>query len=353
MLRAETLNPPFNWRPRPWLEEILRFIGGLLLAIIGFALVLLLFGKDPIRAYTEIFRGALGDSYGWSEVLVKMIPFILTGLAAAVPAKVGLVNVGAEGQLYFGALVSSWVALNFGDQSAFVLIPAMIVAGFVGGGFFAGIVGYLRACAGLNETISSLLLNYIAILVVNHFVHGPWKDVSPMNWPYTAEFSAAARLPSLFGTRVHYGLFLALIAIVAVYLLFRHTRWGYEMRVVGGNAEAARRTGIPVTWYLVAAMVIAGGLAGIAGMAETSAIQGRLRPGISNGYGYVGFLASWLANASPLRIVITSALLAIISVGGDVIQIAVNLPSSSINILMALTLFGVLGTRKISLRSRR
>src|SRR5207302_10709913 len=149
---------------------------------------------------------ALGDSYGWTEVLVKMIPFILTGLAAAVPAKVGLVNVGAEGQLYFGALTSTWIALNFGDQSPFLVIPAMLVFGFAGGGFWGGLVGLLRARAGLNETIASLLFNYIAILVVEYFVHGPWRDPSPNNWPYTAQFEPAARLPILFGSRVHLGL---------------------------------------------------------------------------------------------------------------------------------------------------
>lgn len=345
MIRAERLALPPTWRPPASLQEPLRFVGGLLLAGLVFAVVLALFGRDPARAYAEIFRGALGDSYGWTEVLVKMIPFVLTALAAAVPARVGLVNVGAEGQLYFGALTSSWIALNFGDGPPLLVIPAMLLFGFLGGALWAGVVGLLRARAGLNETIASLLFNYIAILAVEYVVHGPWRDPSPNNWPYTAEFAPAARLPVLFGSRVHLGLLFAAVALLAVYWLFSRTRWGFEMRVVGGNADAARRTGLPVATYLVVAMAIAGGLAGVAGMSEASAIQGRLRGGISNGYGYVGFLASWLANASPLRIVVTTALLAVISVGGDVIQIAINLPSSAINILMGLTLLGVLATR--------
>jgi len=346
MLRAERLTARPNWSAPAWAEELGRFVGGLLLAGAAFAVVLLLFGKDPVKAYAEIFQGALGDSYGWTEVLVKMIPFVLTALAAALPAQLGLINVGAEGQLYFGAITATWVALTFGDGPTVIVLPLMVAAGFVGGAFWAGLCGALRAYAGLNETISTLLLNYVAIRVVDHLVHGPWKDPSNFNWPYTAEFTQAARLPVLFGSRVHLGLALAALAVVLLYLLLTRTRWGYEMRVVGGNPEAARRGGLPVGLYLVAAMAIAGGLAGIAGMAETSAIQGRLRAGISNGYGYVGFLASWLAGAHPLRIVVTGALLAIISVGGDVIQIAVNLPSSSVNVLMALILFGVLGTRR-------
>ena len=353
MIRAERLATVPAWRPPGALAEPLRFVGGLLLAGLVFAVVLALFGKDPVRAYAEIFRGALGDSYGWTEVLVKMIPFILTALAAAVPARVGLVNVGAEGQLYFGALMSTWIALNFGYLSPFAVVPLMLVFGFLGGAVWAGVVGLLRARAGLNETIASLLFNYIAILVVEYVVHGPWRDPSPNNWPYTAEFAPAARLPILFGSRVHFGLLFAVVALAAVYWLFSRTRWGFEMRVVGGNADAARRTGLPVGAYVVVAMAIAGGLAGVAGMAEASAIQGRLRGGISNGYGYVGFLASWLANASPLRIVVTTALLAVISVGGDVIQIAINLPSSAINILLGLTLLGVLATRRRSTATGR
>lgn len=347
MLRAESLPLRPGWRAPAWLDELARFIGGLVLAGLVFALVLLLFGKDPIRAYAEIFQGALGDSYGWTEVLVKMIPFVLAALATALPAQVGLINVGGEGQIYAGAIAATWVALTFGGGPAYLVLPAMVLGGFVGGGFWAGICGLLRAKVGLNETISTLLLNYVAIRLVDHLVHGPWKDPTNFNWPYTAEFAASARLPVLFGARVHLGLALAIGAVVLLYLLLTRTRWGYEMRVVGANAEAGRRGGLPVGMYIVAAMVIAGGLAGIAGMSETSAIQGRLRAGISNGYGYVGFLASWLAGAHPLRIVITSALLAVVSVGGDVIQIAVNLPASTINILMALILFGVLGTRRM------
>jgi simple sugar transport system permease protein len=346
VIRAEPLAVRPGWRAPAWAGETGRFVGGLLLAGAVYALVLLLFGKDPLRAYAEIFQGALGDSYGWTEVLVKMIPFVLTALAAALPAQLGLINVGAEGQLYMGAIAATWIGLNFADAPAVVLLPAMIVAGFVGGGAFAGVCGALRAKLGLNETISTLLLNYVAIRVVDFLVHGPWKDPSNFNWPYTAEFSASGRLPVLFGARVHAGLILAVLAVALLYLLLTRTRWGYEMRAVGGNAEAARRGGLNVGTYLIVAMIIAGGLAGIAGMAETSAIQGRLRAGISQGYGYIGFLASWLAMAHPLRIVVTAALLAVISVGGDVIQIAINLPSSAVNVLMALILFGVLGTRQ-------
>lgn len=324
----------------------------LLMALLGFAALLLVLGKDPVLTYTEMYKGTLADSYGWGEIVVKMIPFILCALATAIPARAGLVNVGGEGQLYMGAFVATWVALNLGTLPAPLLIPLLIVAGCVGGALWAGFVGLLRAKAGLNETIASLLLNYVAILIVDYVVHGPWKDRGGMNWPYTPEFSDSARLATYGTTRVSAGIIFALVAVGLYWWLMRSTRWGYEMRVVGGNAEAARRSGISVTRYIIVAMMLGGAMAGLAGMVEVTAIQGRLRSGISGGYGYIGFLVAWLAGQAPFRIVIMAALLGILSVGGDVIQIRAGLPSSAVNILMALILFFVLGSERRATAAR-
>lgn len=328
-------------RAWPGWRELLRFLGAVA-ALAIFALLLLVLGKDPLATYAAIYAGTLGDSYGWGEVLVKLIPFTLCALAAAIPAKAGLVNVGAEGQLYAGAWLATLLALNLGALPAPVLIPLLVVAGCVGGALWAGIVGVLRARYGLNETISSLLLNYVAALSIDYFVHGPWKDRSGMNWPYTAEFADSARLATFGGTRVSAGLFLALAAVLLYWWWMGHTRWGYHMRVGGGNPEAARRSGLPINRYIIVAMLLGGAMAGLYGMIEVTAIQGRLRGGISQGYGYVGFLVAWLAGHRPFRIVAMAALLAVLSVGGDVIQISAGLPSSATNILMALILFFVL-----------
>jgi ABC-type uncharacterized transport system permease subunit len=342
--------------PRRRILDILRDLGGraglvglgsFLLAIgaalLIFALLLLLLGKDPLAVYGAIYSGTLGDSYGWGEIIVKMTPLILCALAAAIPAKAGLVNVGADGQLYMGAWAASGVALAFGEYlPGPLLIPILVLAGAVGGGAWAGLVGVLRARFDLNETIASLLLNYVAALIIDYFVHGPWKDRSGMNWPYTAEFADSARLITFGTTRISAGIFIALAATVFYGWLISRTRWGYSLRVVGGNPEAARRSGLPIARYVIVAMLLGGAMAGIYGMIEVTAIQGRLRGGISQGYGYIGFLAAWLAGHDPLRIVVMAALLAILSVGGDVIQISAGLPSSATNILMALILFFVL-----------
>lgn len=332
--------PEFNW------NAPLGLVRSLVLAFVTFAVLLLILGRNPLTAYAAIFGGALGSGYGISEVLVKVIPFVLCALATTIPARVGLVNVGADGQLFMGAWLASYAALNLSNLSGWLIIPIMIVAGFIGGALWAGICAVLRVKLSVNETISTLLMNYVGSLVVDFFVHGPWKEKSAFNWPYTAEFSSAARLPSFFGTRVHLGLVIALVAVGATYFVLKRTRWGFDVRVIGGNPEAARRSGIPTGRYLLLAMAIGGGLAGLAGMSEVSAIQGRLRPGISNGYGYVGFLASWLANHSPLWTLATSALLAVIVVGGDVVQVSINLPSAAVDILTGLILLFVLGRQR-------
>ena len=329
----------------PRLREGLYFVGALVIALVAFALVLLVLGQDPIATYAGMLRITLGTDYGRSEVVVKMIPLLLCALAVAVPARLGLVNVGGEGQLYLGAWLASWAALSFPQLPALLLLPLMLLMGMIGGGLWALLPAVLRALGWLNETISTLLLNYVAILFVQYFVFGPWKDPTSGNFPQSAAFVAAAQLPLLPGTRVHVGILIGLVAVVILFLVLRYTQWGYEMRAIGGNGEASRRVGIPVTLYIVIALVIGASLAGIAGFGEVSAIQGRLRPDLSPGYGYIGFLVSWLAAHNPWIIVLMSLLLAIIFSGGDSLQLNQNLPSASVNILMAFTLFVVLALR--------
>jgi general nucleoside transport system permease protein len=326
-------------------HPVVRFVAALLIAFSIFGMILLLLGRNPLAAYQAIFQASLGDSYGWTEVLVKVVPFILCALAAAIPAQVGLVNVGAEGQFQIGALTATIVAISFSALPLPLLLPMVLLAGCLGGALWAGIAGFLRAGPGLNEAISTLLLNYVALRVVDSFAHGPLKDPASFNWPFSPPFPDAARLPTFGDSRAHLGLLVALIGVGLFAWLINRTRWGYQMRVVGGNSEAARRGGLPLNRFLVVGMLLGGAAAGLAGMIEASTINGRLQPGIGIGFGYIGFLASWLAGGRPLAIVPMAALLAIIAVGGEVLQIAVRVPSSSVNVLMALILFAVLATR--------
>lgn len=328
---------------RRQLGVVIQAVGALVLALLVFGIVLLLFGKDPLLAYSDIYTSTLGSSYGLSEVLVKLIPLVFCALAVLLPARIGLVNVGGEGQLYLGAWLATWGALTFGAWPRPFALPAVIILGFVGGALWAAIPALLRIKAGLNETISTLLLNYVAVLFVNFFIFGAWKDAASANFPQTVEFNAAVRLPQFGDTRVHLGLVLALVAALLIYFVLKRTRWGFEMRAIGGNAEAARRKGLPIARYILINMMIAGGLAGLAGMGEVMAIQGRLRPGISPGYGYIGFLISWLAMQNPLGVVVMAFVMAVIALGGDTLQLTQSMPYATVNILMALILFIVLG----------
>jgi ABC-type uncharacterized transport system permease subunit len=317
-------------------------------ALAIFAAVLLLAGKNPLRAYVDVFTSTLGTPYGFSETIVKMIPLLLTALAVAIPARIWLINVGGEGQLFVGALAATGVALYLGFLPGWLLPVVMAVAGALGGGLWAAASGVLRARGWVSETISTLLMNYVAVLLVNFVVFGPWKDPEGVNYPQTAEFVAAAILPTLGTTRIHLGLVFGLVALGLFALAMRRTRWGLEVRAIGGNAEAARRAGIPIGGYVVALMFIGGGLAGLAGMAEVSAIQGRLRPSLSSGYGYSGFLIAWMARGHPAGIVAASFGLAVITAGGDILQMTQALPGSVVNILMAVLLFVVLGRQGAS-----
>ena len=328
-----------------WLADGVRFVGLFIIALMAFALVLLVFGKNPIRAYGDIFSSTLGSAYGFSEVLVRMIPLTLTAVAVALPARIWLINVGGEGQLHIGALLATWGALNFSSLPAWLLIPWISILGFLGGGLWALISGILRARGWVSETISTLLLNYVAILLVSFFVFGPWKDPESANYPQSAPFPDAAILPVFFGTRVHLGLLYSAAILVLFYLILARTRWGLEMRAIGANAEAARRNGLPIGRYITVLMFIGGGIAGLAGMSEVSAIHGQLRPSLSPGYGYIGFLISWMAWGNAVGIAAAAFLLAIITAGGDILQMTLRIPGSVVNILMATILFVILARK--------
>lgn len=327
------------------LGAALRFALIALMAFGAFAALLMAAGMDPLKAYLDTILYVFGNGYGFSELLVRMIPLLLTAVAAALPSRMGLINVGGEGQLYMGAWLATAGALALADQPGFILLPVLTLLGFVGGGLWALIAGALRALRLVNETIATLLLNYIAPMIVSFFIFGPWRDPQSSSYPQSPAFADAARLPNFLHTRINVGLIYGLVCLVLYWLLMTRTRWGLDMRAIGGNPEAARQLGLPVFRYILVVMFIAGGVAGLAGMVEVSAIQGRLVSELSPGYGFVGFLVAWLAGTSASGIVLMAFLFAFISSVGDILQITQGLPFAVINVLMAAILFIVLGRR--------
>jgi ABC-type uncharacterized transport system permease subunit len=327
-------------------QRLLRAAAITLAALVVFGLILVVDGKDPLRAYHDTLVYIFGNRYGFSELLVRMSPLILTAVAAALPSRLGLINVGGEGQLYMGGWLATAGALGFPDLSAWLLLPLLTVLGFLGGALWALLPALLRAGKIVNETISTLLLNYVAPLIVSYFIFGPWRSEESSSYPQSSAFVPAARLPTFDGTRIHLGLVYGVVCVALYGYVLARTRWGLNMRAIGGNAEASLRLGIPLSAYVIAAMMIAGGIAGIAGMVEVSAIQGRLVAQLSPGYGYIGFLVAWLAGGSAAGILLMAFLLAAGSSVGDILQITQNVPSAVVNILIAVILFIVLGQRQ-------
>jgi len=327
-----------------WLE-LLALVVSLLLALLVIALLFRVLGVDPVVAYQRVFRGAFGSLYGLSETVVKAIPLMLAGVGLTLAFRARVYNIGAEGQLLLGAICASGLALAFPELPAWVLLPSMFVVGFLGGALWGLIPGLLKARFRVDEVLTSLMLVYIASELVNYLVYGPWKGESERGFPYTEKFSAAAQLPRLGLTRIHYPtLILALVLAVLAYLLLTRTRWGYEIRVTGENPEAARYAGMDYVKTVLLVMVLSGGLAGLAGVGEVAGIHYRLRypQGISPGYGFTAIIVAWLARLNPLAAIVTSLLLGGLLVGGDAIQVALGLPVATIHIFNGVILLFVL-----------
>lgn len=337
--------------------NILVPVLSIVLALAAGGVLLLLAGVNPIETYKAMVQGAFGSPYAISETLVRATPLMLTGLAVSIAFRMLFWNIGAEGQLAMGAFAASGVALflprAMPDISPWVLLPLMMLAGFVGGALWGLIPAALKAFLSVNEIITSLMLNYVAILWIQYLYYGPWKDPLGFGFPGTAPFVEAAWLPRLkdlawlpqvFNTgRLHTGLGLAIVAAILVWLLLDRTRWGYEIKIIGENPRAARYAGISIVRNILLVMIISGGLAGLAGFVQVAGISHRLQQGIVVGDGYTAIIIAWLAQLNPFGVLIVAVLMAGLFVGGDQIQITMGLPAAVALVLQGLILFFVLG----------
>lgn len=318
-----------------------------ILPFVVYGLFLLFYDVNPLVLYGNMIKSTFGDLYGFGEVLLKATPFILTGLAAALPAKAGLVNVGGEGQLAIGALFATGFGVFYlGAFPSWIGIPLMLLAGALGGAVWGALIALLKVKGRLNETITSVLLNYVAAFTVGYFVHGILKDPESFNWPFSPEISWSLRLPIIDGTRLHIGFAAAIVLAVAAWYLLTKTRLGFRIRVLGSNRHAAQRAGMNINKTYFWVLIGAGALAGIGGMIEIAGIEGRLRATTGVNYGYFGFLAAMLAWNHPVKLIGTAFLLGMISVAGNTLEIQSGLPSSSVMILMALVLLFILGSKR-------
>ncbi len=322
-----------------FLIPIISFV----LALLFNGVILILFGINPIQAYSVMIKGSLGSSYALTETLVKAIPLMLTGLGVSIAFQMHFWNIGAEGQLAMGGIAASYIALFMQDSiPPSLILPTMFVVGMLAGAMWGLIPAGLKAALGVNEILTTLMMNYIAILLVEYLYLGPWRDPKGYGFPGTAQFPKSAWLPRITG-RVHYGIFFAIVGAIVLWFILKHTKRGYEIRLIGENPKAARYSGVNISKNIIIVMLFSGGLAGIAGMTEVSGISRRLYTGLTVGYGYTAIIVAWLANLNPFGILIVAFLMAALLVGGDQIQIAMQTPAAVADILQGAILFFMLG----------
>lgn len=299
-------------------------------------------GVNPFVALWKVITSALGSPYGISETLVKSIPLIFTGLAVGIALNSKLWNIGAEGQLFFGATLATAFVIYGPVLPKPLEMIVLVILGAIGGAIWAAIPALLKIRFKMNEVISTLLLNYVAINIADYFLFGPWKGKD--NFPYTPEFPMEARFDRIGFGRVHTGLFLALVLVVLIYVMLYHTKTGYKLRLTGSSLKAAKYAGININKTMFMVFLISGGLAGLAGVSQVCGIEYKLHQQISVGYGYTGIIVAWLARANPFIIVIFAVFLSVLLKGADSLQIAMHLPASVGIVMQALILFAILGS---------
>ncbi|MGE5481301.1 MAG: ABC transporter permease [Bacteroidota bacterium] len=311
------------------------------LALVTGGVVIKLMGVDPVNAYRSLFVGSLGSVNGWAETLIKVAPLILTGLSFAMAFRSGLINIGAEGQLFIGGLSAVLAGIHFAGLPAFVHLPLALFAGFVGGGLWGLLAGWMKVRFGANEIITTVMLNYLAGHCLSFLVTGPLKEPGGV-FPQTAAIAATAQLPRLLaGTRLHAGLLVALAALACCYVFLWHTPWGFSLRLVGLNSQAARYAGVRPESSVLLAMFLAGGLAGLAGAGEILGVQTRLLADFSPGYGYDGLAVGLLGANGPLGIILAAFLFAVLRSGGYMMQMFSGVPVTLVSVVQGLVILFV------------
>ena len=314
---------------------------GLAIALFVGTLLLLGAGHDPLKIYSRMFDASLGGPDAWSITLNRAIPLGLAGLAVAVAGSMGLWNIGAEGQIIAGAIAASWVARIGGSWPGLLLILMMLVAAVAGGALRALGPAMARAKLGVNEIITTLMLNEVALRLVQWLIHGPWKDPDSFNFPLAPMLPDQARLPTLFG-RAHFGLLIAAAVIIVISVAVRYTAWGYELRIAGSSEATARYSGISLPKKVLAVLVLSGAIAGLAGGVELTGTTDRLTESISNGFGFAGIIVAALALMRPSGVAAVAILFGAVQIGGQSIQ-TLGVSSSVSTILQAFILFGAIG----------
>ena len=331
-----------------WAEALLPVAAVALALLIGAGMLLAL-GADPLKAYSAMLQGAAGSVSGITQTLVKATPLLLVGLGITIAFRGGVINIGGEGQLIVGALAATAMALAFPEWPGVILLPLALAAGVAGGAAWGGVPGVLKARLGVNEILSTIMMNQIAIQLSNYLLRGPMID--PAEIARGTQIAQSAQLPQQVWlirlvprTLLNGGAIIAVVMAVLVYIFLWRTTIGYRIRAVGLNAEAARYAGIRVPVYQALALVLGGAFAGLAGAVEVLGVQHRMMEGLSGGYGFSGIVAALFGKLHPLGVIPASILFGGLLVGADKMQRAVQVPSALIGALQGLVVLFVVSS---------
>lgn len=342
-MSAETAGPvPASRNPNVRALKFAEAIFVPVFALIGsfliFSLFLLAIGKPPLEFFSLVWTGGFGSAFSLQQSMQRAAPLILTGLAFAIPARIGLTMIGAEGALVLGGFAAAAIAVPLvtGSAPVWVAWPIMALAAMGAGGLWIGMAGWLRHYRGVNETISSLLLSYIAIAIMNFFVEGAMRDPASSNKPSTMPIGDAYRVGAIPGTDIHWGFAAGVILAVILYLLMARTTFGFAARMTGGNVRAAKAQGLPVGFLMVACCIIAGCCAGLAGFFEVAAIHGQANASLVAGYGFTGILVAFLSRHNPLAIVPVAILFGAIAAAGGLVQRRMGMPDATVLVLQGI-----------------
>jgi general nucleoside transport system permease protein len=327
-------------------SETMLYLAPLLavaLTLVFGLIVFTILGKNPFVALYIFFVMPLTTLQGISELLVKATPLVLIGIGLAMGFRANVWNIGAEGQLTIGAIFGGGVAIYFHDSESALLLPAMVVAGIAGGMIWAAFPAWLRTHFNANEILTSLMLSYVAVLLLSYLVHGPWRDPGGYNFPETRLFPDAGTLPVLIqGTRVHLGGIFALLAVFTGWVILSKAVIGLQLRVVGLAPAAARFAGYDEKKLIWFSLLLSGGLAGLAGMSEVSGAIGQLIPTISPGYGFTAIIVAFLGRLHPVGVLLAGLVLALTYLGGEMAQIELGTPAAVTGLFQGALLFFLL-----------
>ena len=326
-------------------------LAALLFAMLIFSGFVLAVGQSPVDVYALLYQGGFGSAFAWQNSLLRAAPLILTGLAVALPAQAGMVIIGGEGALALGALLAAVAGLALAGLPPHAVQTGMLLTGALCGAVWIGLSGWLRHYRGVNETMSSLLLSYIGIALLNHFVEGPLKDPASLNKPSTRPIGDVNMIGNLPGLDVHYGLAIGAVIALLAWIVLRYSTIGFALRTVGGNPRAAQMAGLRVGGWIVGAAAAGGAAAGLAGAIEVAAVQGSANASVIAGYGYAGILVAFIARQNPLAVIPVSILIGGINAAGGLLQRRLDMPDATVLVLQGIAFVVIIASETLIGRS--